>query len=58
MVGKYVLQTSVRELYNYLIKSELDGRHECVWKGKKLVSGTDLKYLTPKQVKKITPRYK
>ena len=33
MVGKYLLQTSVRELHNDLIKSELDSGLECVRKG-------------------------
>ena len=34
MVGKYVLQISVRE-FNDLIKSELNGELECLWKGLK-----------------------
>ena len=33
MIGKYLLQTSVRDLHNNFIKSELDGGLECVWKG-------------------------
>ena len=44
MVGKYLLQTSVREFHNDLIKTELNSWLECVWKGKKLlVSDTALR---------------
>ena len=58
-VGKLLLQTSVRELHNDIIKSEkLDGL-PTVWNNKKrLVSDSALRYLMPRQVKQFTPRYK
>ena len=57
-VGKLLLQTSVRELHNDLIKSEKLGGLPTVWNNKKLlVSDTALRYLMPRQVKKFTPRY-
>ena len=49
MVGKYVLQISVRE-FNDLIKSELNGELKCLWKGQKTVSDTTLRYLLPKKI--------
>ena len=56
-VGKLLLQTSVRELYNDLIKSEKLGGLPSVWNNKKrLVSNTVLRYLMPRQVKKFTAR--
>ena len=60
-VGKLLLHTSVRELHNDLIKSEKLGGLPTVWtwdKKKLLVSDTVLRHLMPRQVKKITPRYK
>ena len=33
IVGKYLIQTSVREFYDDIIKTELDGGLECVWNG-------------------------
>ena len=53
-VGKLLLQTSVRELHNDLIKSEKLGGLPTVWtwdKKKLLVSDTALRYLMPRQVK-------
>ena len=58
MVGKYLLQISIRELHNNYIKTKLESELEWVWKGKKLlVSNDTLRYLLPKQVKTSTPRY-
>ena len=58
-VGKLLLQTSVRELHNDLIKSKNLGGLTSVYNNKKrLVSDTALRYLMPRQVKKITSRYK
>ena len=55
-VGKLLLQTSVRELHNDLIKSEKLGGLPTVWtwdKKKLLVSDTALRYLMARQVKNL-----
>ena len=58
-VGKYLIQISIRELHNDLIKSKNEGGLDEVWNGKKLlVSDTGLRYMIPINVKKFTPRYK
>ena len=58
-VGKYLIQISIRELHNDLIKSKNEGSLEEVWNGKKLlVCDTGLRYIIPSNVKKFTPRYK
>ena len=58
-VGKYLIQISIRELHNDLIKSKNEGGLEEVWNGKKLLlSDTGLRYTIPINVKKFTPRYK
>ena len=58
-VGKYLIQISIRELHNDLIKSKNEGGLSEVWNGNKLlVSDTDLRYIIPVNVKKFTPRYK
>ena len=58
-VGKILLQNSVRELHNDIIKSEKLGGLSTVWNNNKLlVSDTVLRYLMPRQVKQFTPRYK
>ena len=47
-VGKYLIQISIRELHNDLIKSKNEGCLEEVWNGKKLlVSDTGLRYMIP-----------
>ena len=52
IVGKLLLQTSVRELYNDLIKSDKFGGLLSVWKTHKvLVSDTALRYLMPREIK-------
>ena len=57
--GKYLIQISIRELHNNLIKSKNEGGLEEVWNGKKLlVSDTGLRYMIPTNVKKLTSRYK
>ena len=58
-VGKYLIQTSIRELHNDLIKSKNKGGLNEVWNGKKLlVCDTGLRYIIRSNVKKFTPRYK
>ena len=58
-VGRYLIQISIRELHNDLIKSKNEGSLEEVWNGKKLlVNDTGLRYMIPINVKKFTPRYK
>ena len=58
-VGKYLIQISIRELHNDLIKSKNEGGLDKVWNGKKLlVSDKSLRYMIPINVKKFTPRYK
>ena len=59
IVGKYLIQISIRELHNDLTKSKNKGGLNEVWNGKKLlVSDTGLRYIIPINVKKITLRYK
>ena len=56
---KYLIQISIRELHNNLIKSKKEGGLDEVCNGKKLlVSDTGLIYMIPINVKKFTPRYK
>ena len=58
-VGKYLIQLSMGELYNDLIKSKNEGDLSEVWNGNTLlVSDTGLRYIIPVNVKKFTPRYK
>ena len=58
-VGKYLMQISIRELYNDLIKLKNEGRLNEVWTGNKLlVSGIGLRYIIISNVKTFTPRYK
>ena len=57
--GKDLIQISIRELHNDLIKSKNEGCLDEVWNGKKLlVSDTGLRYMIPINIKKFTPRYK
>ena len=58
-VGKYLIQISIRELHNDLIKSKNEEYLSEVWNGNKiLVSDTGLRCIIPVNVKKFTPRYK
>ena len=59
-VGKYLIQISIRELHNDLIKSKNEGGLISeVWNGNiLLVSDTGLRYIIPVNVKTFTPRYK
>ena len=58
-VGKLLLTRSVRELHNDLIKYVNEGSLKDVWNGNTLlVSGTDLRFLLPDQLKKCTQSYK
>ena len=58
-VGKYLIQISIREVHNDLIKSKNEGGISEVWNGNKLlVSDTGLRYVIPVNVKKFTSRYK
>ena len=58
-VGKYLIQISIREVHNDLIKSKNEGGISEVWNGNKLlVSDTGLRYIILVNVKKFTPNYK
>ena len=58
-VCKYLIQISIRELHNDLIKTKNEGGISEVWNGNKLlVSDIGLRYIIPVNVKKLTPRYK
>ena len=58
-VGKYLIQISIRELHNDLIKSKSEGGLNEVWnENKLLVSDTGLRYIIPVNVKKFISRYK
>ena len=58
-VGKYLIQISIRELHNDLIKSKNEECLSEIWNGNKLlISDTGLRYIIPVNVKKFTPRYK
>ena len=58
-VGKYLIQISMGELYNDLIKSKNEGGlSEVRNRNKLLVSGTGLRYIIPVNIKQFTPRYK
>ena len=58
-VGKYLIQISIRELKNDLVKPKNEGGLSEVWNGNKLlVSDTGLRYIISVNVKKFTPRYK
>ena len=58
-VGKYLIQISVRELNDDLIKSKNKGELSEFCKGNKLlVSGTGLRCIFPINVKKFTSGYK
>ena len=59
MVVKYLIQVSIREVHNDLIKSKNEGGLSEVWKEDKLsVSDTGLRYIIPINVKQFTSRYK
>ena len=52
MVVKYLIQVSIREVHNDLIKSKNEGGLSEVWKEDKLsVSDTGLRYIIPINVK-------
>ena len=56
-VGKYLIQISIRELHNDLIKSKNEGGFSDVWKRNTLlVSGTGLRYIIFINVKQFTTR--
>ena len=51
-MGKYLIQVSIRELYNDLIKSKNEGVLSELWKGNTLlVCDTGWRYIIPNNVK-------
>lgn len=57
-IGKYLIQISIHELHNDLIKIKDEGRLSEVWNNNKiLVSGTGLRFITSTHVKKCALRY-